>query len=108
MKIHITLLGAAMLMASAAHAEPATTTKATELLAQAFADAKTVASLPADTRFDVLKRSGAWSEVKTSAGQTGWVRQDPRSRVGWRRRSMLRNMFKRKKKESKEDPSSPA
>jgi hypothetical protein len=34
---------------------------------------------------------------------TGWVRQDPRSRVGWRRRSMLRKLFARKKKE--EDPS---
>jgi hypothetical protein len=42
---------------------------------------------------------------------TGWVQQDPRSRVGWRRRSMLRNMFKRKKKEKApppEDPSAPA
>jgi hypothetical protein len=28
---------------------------------------------------------------------TGWIRQDPRSRVGWRRRSMLRNLFTRKK-----------
>ena len=32
---------------------------------------------------------------------TGWVRQDPRSRVGWRRRSMLRKMFSRKKKTEK-------
>ncbi|HVW48239.1 MAG TPA: hypothetical protein VHA76_14380 [Solirubrobacterales bacterium] len=29
---------------------------------------------------------------------TGWVRQDPRSRVGWRRRSALRKLFARKKK----------
>jgi hypothetical protein len=29
---------------------------------------------------------------------TGWVRQDPRSRVGWRRRSALRKLFSRKKK----------
>ena len=28
---------------------------------------------------------------------TGWVRQDPRSRVGWRRRSVLRKLFSRKK-----------
>jgi hypothetical protein len=28
---------------------------------------------------------------------TGWVRQDPRSRVGWRRRSVLRKLFTRKK-----------
>ena len=33
---------------------------------------------------------------------TGWVQQDPRSRVGWRRRSMLRNLFKRKKKPDEE------
>jgi hypothetical protein len=35
---------------------------------------------------------------------TGWIQQDPRSRVGWRRRSMLRDMFKRKKKEKKSTP----
>jgi hypothetical protein len=29
---------------------------------------------------------------------TGWVQQDPRSRVGWRRRSALRKLFSRKKK----------
>jgi hypothetical protein len=29
---------------------------------------------------------------------TGWIQQDPRSRVGWRRRSVLRKMFSRKKK----------
>jgi hypothetical protein len=28
---------------------------------------------------------------------TGWVQQDPRSRVGWRRRSFLRKMFGKKK-----------
>jgi hypothetical protein len=75
MKIRITTLGMlSMLVASAAYAEPATTSKATDLLAQAFADAKTVAALPADTKVEVLRRSGAWSEVKTSTGQTGWVR----------------------------------
>jgi hypothetical protein len=34
---------------------------------------------------------------------TGWVRQDPRSRVGWRRRSALRKLFSRERsKPSKE------
>jgi hypothetical protein len=33
---------------------------------------------------------------------TGWVKQDPRSRVGWRRRSMLRKMFSRKDKKKAE------
>ena len=31
-------------------------------------------------------------------GHTGWVQQDPRSRVGWRRRSVLRKLFSRKKR----------
>jgi hypothetical protein len=30
--------------------------------------------------------------------RTGWIQQDPRSRVGWRRRSALRKLFSRKKK----------
>jgi hypothetical protein len=30
---------------------------------------------------------------------TGWIQQDPRSRVGWRRRSVLRKLFSRKKKD---------
>jgi hypothetical protein len=34
---------------------------------------------------------------------TGWVQQDPRSRVGWRRRSFLRKLFDKKKAGS--DPS---
>jgi hypothetical protein len=33
---------------------------------------------------------------------TGWVQQDPRSRVGWRRRTMLRKMFSRKKEKKAE------
>ncbi|MBS1675856.1 MAG: hypothetical protein JST08_00580 [Actinobacteria bacterium] len=35
-------------------------------------------------------------------GSSGWVRQDPRSRVGWRRRSALRNFLRRKKKSAGE------
>lgn len=70
----ITTSAITMLLASAAHAEPATTSRATDLLAQAFSDAKAVASLPADTKVEVLRRNGAWSEVKTAAGQIGWVR----------------------------------
>ncbi len=31
----------------------------------------------------------------------GWVRQDARSRVGWRRRSALRDLFSRKRKRQK-------
>ncbi len=32
---------------------------------------------------------------------TGWIQMDPRSRVGWRRRSALRDLFKRKKRDER-------
>jgi hypothetical protein len=54
------------------HAETAITTKATELQAQGRSDAATVATLPANTKVEVLRAVGAWREVKAS-GQTGWV-----------------------------------
>jgi hypothetical protein len=53
--------------------------------------------------------SGKWSNVGVvdlavweptfpfDPESTGWIRQDPRSRVGWRRRSALRKLFSRKK-----------
>lgn len=71
-KILLTLAG--LLAASLAQAEPALTGRATDLMAQAQSDAAVVASLPENTRLDVLGRKGAWSEVRTAAGQNGWVR----------------------------------
>lgn len=62
-----------LLGASAAHAESALTARATDLMAQAQADATKVAALPENTKVDILRRVGAWSEVKSAAGQ-GWVR----------------------------------
>lgn len=63
-----------LLAGAGAHADPAQTIHATELQAQAQSDAATLATLPQKTRVDVLRRSGAWSEVKTAGGQSGWVR----------------------------------
>lgn len=68
------LLFALLLAAGSAHAQSAIVTRATELQAQAQSDAATVAMLPENAKVDVLRRSGAWSEVKTATGQTGWVR----------------------------------
>lgn len=68
-----TLAGTALLMA-AAKADVAHTNRDTELLAQSQADAPVVASLASNTRVDVLKRSGAWSQVKSDGGKTGWVK----------------------------------
>lgn len=64
----------ALLTAGAAHAESALTSRSTELQAQAQSDAASIANLPENTRVDVLVRRGAWTQVKTAAGQSGWVR----------------------------------
>lgn len=64
----------ALLMLPPVHAEPAVTARSAALQAQPQSDAATLASLPEHTRVEVLRRSGAWSEVRTAAGQTGWVR----------------------------------
>jgi hypothetical protein len=55
------------------HAESAVTTRATELQAKAQADAATLATLPQNTKVDVLGRQGAWSQVKAE-DKNGWVR----------------------------------
>jgi hypothetical protein len=71
---NFSILLMALSLAAAVHAEPAYTTRATDLQAQAQSDAATLVSLPENAKVDVLRRMGAWDEVKTSAGQTGWVR----------------------------------
>jgi hypothetical protein len=64
----------ALLVTGVSHAESALTVRVTDLQAQAQSDAATLATLPENTKVDVLRRIGAWDEVKTAAGQTGWVR----------------------------------
>lgn len=68
------ILMLAGLLAGAAHAETALTIRSTELQSQPQSDAATVATLGENTKVEVLVRKGAWSQVKTAAGQTGWVR----------------------------------
>lgn len=65
---------ALMFAACAAQAEPALTNRATDVLAQPQSDAGKLASLAENDKVEVLRRSGAWSQVKTGAGQAGWVR----------------------------------
>ncbi len=57
-----------------AYAEPAQTIRDTDLQAQSQSDSAVLATLPGNSRLDVVQRKGAWSQVKTSANQTGWVR----------------------------------
>lgn len=65
---------ALMFVACVAQAEPALTNRATDVLAQPQSDANKLAPLAENDKVEVLQRSGAWSQVRTSAGQTGWVR----------------------------------
>ena len=59
--------------AAVAATEYGLTIRAVELKAQPNADAASVATLPEKTRVEVLKRQGAWFEVKATGGN-GWLR----------------------------------
>lgn len=54
-------------------AETGVTIKPAELKSEPFADAQTVATLPEASRVEILKRQGAWMQVKATEGQ-GWLR----------------------------------
>lgn len=69
----LTVACALALATGAAVAETGVIARTTDLLAQAQADAAKLATLNENTKVDLLRRVGAWSEVKAS-GQTGWVR----------------------------------
>lgn len=77
MRAMITRLVAVSLLLVAAwgaHAqEQAFTNRATELKEKAAPDARTLASLPADTAVRVLGRGGQWTQVEAQS-QKGWVR----------------------------------
>ena len=64
---------ALVLFAQGVIAEPAVTLRAVELKAKAAFDAKTVASLPTNTSVDLVKREGAWVQLK-SGKDTGWAK----------------------------------
>lgn len=60
---------------SAAHAaESGYTYRATEVRDRPFLDAPVAATLPERTPVEVLRRQGAWMQIKTKGGQEGWVR----------------------------------
>ncbi|MFN3587311.1 MAG: SH3 domain-containing protein [Moraxellaceae bacterium] len=68
------LLLAGLVASPLALAEPATLLRDTELRASPLADATVVAPLQAQSTVDITNRQGAWAQVKTPAGQSGWVR----------------------------------
>lgn len=67
------VLAAALLAAPLAGAETGTVVRASELKAEPFTDAATVAKLAEQSQVEVLKRQGAWARVKAKEGE-GWLR----------------------------------
>ena len=75
MKRHAWLTVLLLACASAAHAaESGYTYRATEVRARPFTDAPVSTTLPELTPVEVLKRQGAWMQIKSKGGQEGWVR----------------------------------
>lgn len=68
-----TAMLALTLLTSPVHAELAYTNRNTDLYEKAMLDAAKLASLANQTKLDLLQRNGAWVQVKTGQGQTGWV-----------------------------------
>jgi hypothetical protein len=54
-------------------AEAGKTIVAADLKQQPFIDAPTIINLPANTELDVIKRQGAWMQVKSGANE-GWLK----------------------------------
>jgi len=68
------LLGALLLIVTTALAgEAGSALKADVLKAEPFRDAKTVGSLAAGDRVEILQKQGGWFRVKSAKG-SGWVR----------------------------------
>jgi hypothetical protein len=83
MKIsHIQLTATAAIMAAlclmpggaASAGETAQTLANTELKGEPFVDAATVASLPAGSSVEIIKRQGGWMKVKPASGEGGWLK----------------------------------
>ena len=73
MKLAASLLAALLSLGASAWAQDqAFTNRATDLKDRGAREAKTVASLPADTSVKVISRAGAWTQVEAN-GQKGWV-----------------------------------
>ena len=71
---HVLCAALALASAGLVHAETAFTNASVELKRDAASDAPALATLNANTALDVLQRRGAWTQVKSGDGKTGWVR----------------------------------
>lgn len=55
-------------------ASPGSVTRTTDLKARPYLDAATVARLPANSAVEIQTRQGAWAQVRSADGRTGWVK----------------------------------
>ncbi|MGH8492789.1 MAG: SH3 domain-containing protein [Moraxellaceae bacterium] len=65
---------ASTLMSALTWAEPATLLKESEMRAKPLGNAEVVTMLRAKDKVEITARKGAWANVQTPKGQTGWVR----------------------------------
>lgn len=72
--MRLLLLTASLLAGSLAWAEPATLIKDGEMRAKPLGSADLVVMLKAKEKVEITARKGAWANVQTAKGQTGWVR----------------------------------
>ena len=57
-----------------AMAEPASLVRPSPLMSEPATDATKVADLPANATVDARERRGGWMQVRTAAGQEGWLK----------------------------------
>jgi Bacterial SH3 domain len=55
-------------------AEPASVVRSSPLMSEPATDATKIADLPANAAVDARERRGGWIQVRTAAGQEGWVK----------------------------------
>lgn len=67
------ILSLVLISGIAQAAETGSTIKPDSLMDAPFADAKTIAALPARTRVEIVKRDGGWYQVNSPQG-AGWIR----------------------------------
>lgn len=72
--MHKTLPLVLLLASTAALAEPGSVTRATDLKERPFLDAATIARIAADSKVDIQSRQGAWAQIRTGDGKSGWLK----------------------------------
>ncbi|SFN84776.1 hypothetical protein SAMN05660284_02379 [Formivibrio citricus] len=68
------LLPLLLFSSALALAEPGSVTRATDLKEKPFLDSATIARIAADSKVDIQSRQGAWAQVRTGEGKSGWLK----------------------------------